>query len=92
MPSYVLNATKKFQNYGLVLYGSTYDPVFTQGYLQSKPNVSILGSSCYIDYSGTFVTSDLTYITKAFKNTPAGTGFTFQMQIIMINQQMFCWT
>lgn len=77
MPSYVLNATKKFQNYGLVLYGSTYDPAFTQGYIQSKPNVSVLGSSCYIDYSGTYLTSDLTYLTKVFKNTPSATGFTF---------------
>jgi hypothetical protein len=75
--NFVLNATKELENYGLHLYGSTYDPIFTQGYLRSKPNVSIIGSSCFIDYSQTYNTSDLTFLKKTFKNTPTGTTFAF---------------
>lgn len=74
---YVLNATRTLQNYGLVLEGATYDPVFSQGYINSKPNVSIIGSTCFIDYSATYSTSDLTYILKLFESTPAGTTFAF---------------
>lgn len=72
---YVLNATRTLQNYGLVLEGATYDPVFSQGYINSKPNISIIGSSCFIDYSSTYSTSDLTYLIKMFESTPAGTTF-----------------
>lgn len=75
--NYVLNATKKIENYGLQLYGSTYDPAFSQGAISSKPNISIIGSSCFIDYSETFNTSDLSYLKKIFKTTPAGTTFSF---------------
>lgn len=74
---YVLNATKTIQNYGLNLHGSTYDPVFTQGYLKSKPNISIIGSSCFIDYSQTYDVSDLTLLKKYFSNTSAGVTFSF---------------
>ena len=74
---YVLNATKTVQNYGLNLHGSTYDPIFTQGYLKSKPNVSIIGSSCFIDYSHTYDVSDLTFLKKYFSNTSAGVTFAF---------------
>ena len=75
--NYVLNARKKIENYGLQLYGSTYDPAFSQGAISSKPNISIIGSSCFIDYSETFNTSDLSYLKKIFKTTPAGTTFSF---------------
>lgn len=77
MPSYVLNVTKTLNNYGFALNGSTHDPVFTQGYIRSKPNVSIIGSSCFIDYSETTNISDTTYLKKVFKNTPVGTTFSF---------------
>lgn len=77
MLSYALNACKNFINYGIKIYGSTYDPCFLQGYINSKPNVSIIGSSCFIDYSTSFNISDLTYLKKIFKNTPAGTTFSF---------------
>ena len=74
---YVLNATRTLQNYGLVLEGATYDPVFSQGYINSKPNVAIIGSSCFIDYSSTYSVSDLTYLIKMFEATPSGTTFAF---------------
>ena len=72
---YVLNATKTLSNYGLIIKGSTYDPIFSQGYINSKPNISIIGSSCFIDYSQSFNISDLTYLKKVFNSTPVGTTF-----------------
>ena len=75
MPSYVLNAVKSLSNYGIVISGSTTDPAFTKGYFFSSPNVSIIGSSCYIDYSNTTNISDLTYILKLFSAAPNGTTF-----------------
>jgi len=74
---YALNAAKTLLNYGVKLYGSTYDPCFTQGYMDSKPNVSIIGTSCFIDYTGTESISDLTYLIKLFQSTPVGTTFQF---------------
>jgi hypothetical protein len=75
MYDYVLNAVKSFSNYGLVIFGSTFDPVFTKGFFSSKPNISIVGSSCFIDYSNTTDISDLAYIKKLFANVPIGTTF-----------------
>lgn len=77
MSSYVLNACKNLINYGVRIYGSTFDPVFSQGYVNSKPNVSIIGASCFIDYSTSYNISDLTYFKKVFKNAPVGTTFAF---------------
>ena len=77
MPSYVLNAVKSIKNYGFDVNGSTFDPALTQGYINSKPNLSIIGSCCFIDYTATTDISDLTYLIKLFKNTPAGTTFQF---------------
>lgn len=77
MPSYVLNACKTIVNYGIEIYGSTYDPAFSQGYVSTKPNLSIIGASCFIDYTATSNISDLTYIKKIFDSTPVGTTFAF---------------
>jgi len=73
--SFFLTASQVIQNYGFEITGSTYDPVFTKGYVNSSPNVSIAGTSCYIDYSECYDNSDRTTIVKLFKNTPSGTTF-----------------
>lgn len=75
MFSYTLNAVRSLKNYGISILGSTYDPAFTKGFLLSSPNVSIVGSTCYIDYSATTNISDLTYLLKVFGRAPAGTTF-----------------
>lgn len=75
MSSYVLNAVRSFSNYGMSVYGSTGDPAFTKGFFYSSPNISIIGNSCYIDYSNTTNISDLTYIIKLFASAPAGTTY-----------------
>ena len=73
--SFFLTASQVIQNYGFEITGSTYDPVFTKGYVNSSPNVSIAGTSCYIDYSECYDNSDRTTLVKLFKNTPSGTTF-----------------
>lgn len=75
MYNYVLNAVKSFNNYALAIVGSTVDPAYSKGYFSSKPNISIVGSSCFIDYSNTTDISDLTYIKKLFSQSPLGTTF-----------------
>jgi hypothetical protein len=77
MPSYTLNITQSLQNYGLEIFGNTLDPVFVKGTIDSKPNVSISGASCFIDYSNSYNNSDRVYLIKMFKNTPSGTTFYF---------------
>tara|TARA_R110000868_G_scaffold139430_2_gene354207 strand:- start:257 stop:1555 length:1299 start_codon:yes stop_codon:yes gene_type:complete len=73
--SFVLNAVKSFTNYGIVLSGTTTDPALTKGFFLSSPNVSIIGNSCYIDYSNTSNISDLTYLNKLFFTAPIGTTY-----------------
>jgi hypothetical protein len=73
--SFVLNAVKSFVNYGIVLSGTTTDPALTKGFFSSSPNISIIGNSCYIDYSNTSNISDLTYLKKLFFNAPVGTTY-----------------
>ena len=73
--SFFLTASQIIQNYGFEISGSTYDPVFTKGYINSSPNISIAGSSCFIDYSECYDNSDRTTLVKMFQNTPAGTTF-----------------
>ena len=73
--SYFLNPSQLIQNYGFEINGSTYDPIFTKSYVNSSPNVSILGTTCFIDYTNCFSTSDRSTLIKLFKSTPAGTTF-----------------
>jgi hypothetical protein len=75
MFSYTLNEVKRIKNYGISINGNTYDPIFTKGFLSSSPNVSIIGTSCYIDYSNTTNISDLTFLKRFFGISPTGTTF-----------------
>lgn len=75
MPDYTLNAVKSFLNYGLEVHGLTVDPAYTRGFFLSSPNISVVGNSCYIDYTNTTNLSDLTYLIKMFALAPAGTTY-----------------
>jgi hypothetical protein len=70
-----LNNIRVYKNYGISVYGNTYDPIFTKGWINSTPNISISGTTCYLDYSNTFDTSDRTFLKKTFGVVPAGTTF-----------------
>lgn len=74
---YTLNSVRTMTNYGLEVQGNTVDPIFTKGFLNTKPNVLINGSTCVIDYSNAFDVSDRLYLTKTFGSLTAGNTFTF---------------
>lgn len=70
-----LNNVRTYKNFGLSVYGSTFDPVFSKGWLNTRPNISIVGNTCYFDYSNCFDTSDRTTLKNTFGAIPAGTTF-----------------
>lgn len=72
---YTLNAVRSLKNYGLYISGNTYDPIFTKGIIQAKPNLLINGSTCTLDYSHVFDISDKTYLKKTFGGFSAGETF-----------------
>jgi len=73
---YVLNDVRYFSNYGLYITGVTTDPVFNDGWISNKPNLSIKGNTLYIDYSHVYDLSDNTYIKRTFAAF-GNTGVTF---------------
>ena len=74
----ILNKVRSYKNYGLIFQGNTYDPLFSKGWLLSAPSVSIQGSTCYIDYSQSYDSSDRTFLKRTFGTLSAGSTFYFQ--------------
>ena len=72
---YTLNNVRSLKNYGLYILGNTYDPIFTKGIVQAKPNILINGSTCTIDYSHVYDISDKTYFKRTFGGFSAGQTF-----------------
>jgi len=70
-----LNTVRNYKNYGLVVLGNTYDPILTKGWISSSPNISIQGSTCYIDYSHVYNTEDLIFLKKTFGRFSSGDTF-----------------
>lgn len=70
-----LNNVREYKNYGISIFGNTYDPVFTKGWLNANPNISVMGSTCYFDYSNIFDISDRTFLKRTFGIFPIGTTF-----------------
>lgn len=64
-----LNDIKTMSNYGFYMIGNTTDPVYTQGWISNKPNISVQGTTVFIDYSHTYDTSDLSFLNKIFGST-----------------------
>lgn len=75
---YTLNNVRSLSNYGLYVSGNTIDPIFSKGWIQTKPNILIKGGSCYIDYSHAYNASDLVYLNQTFG--VLGTGAVFYMK------------
>jgi hypothetical protein len=73
-----LNQVRSYKNYGLIFQGNTYDPIFTKGWLNSSPSISIQGVTCYLDYSQSFDTSDRTYLNRTFGSFSGGETFYIQ--------------
>ena len=72
---FTLNTVRSYKNYGLIIQGNTYDPIWSKGWLLSSPNISIQGTTCYIDYSQSFDTSDRIYLKRTFGGLSAGGTF-----------------
>jgi len=80
MPSVsILNQVRSYKNYGLIFQGNTYDPLFTKGWLLSSPSISIQGTTCYLDYSQSYDTSDRTFLKRTFGSFSAGETFYVQL-------------
>ena len=73
---YALIKVQEATNYGFnILYASTSDPILSKGWIASTPNISINGSTCYIDYSHVYNTSDRIFLQRTFGSMTAGTTF-----------------
>jgi len=72
---YTLNNVRTMTNYGFYIIGNTYDPIFTKGVINSKPNISINGATCIIDYSHVFDVSEVIYLKRTFGGLSAGNTF-----------------
>jgi hypothetical protein len=72
---YTLNNVRSLTNYGLYIIGSTVDPIWSKGILNSKPNILINGSTCTIDYSHVYDISDKVYLNKTFGGVTGGETF-----------------
>lgn len=72
---YTLNNVRTITNYGFYVIGNTIDPVFSKGVINAKPNISIQGSTCIIDYSHVFDVSDLIYLKHTFGGLTVGNTF-----------------
>lgn len=75
VPYSTLNNIKVMSNYGFYITGNTTDPVYTKGWMSNTPNISIQGNTVFIDYSHTYNTSDLSFLSKIFGST----GITFTL-------------
>lgn len=76
--AYTLNKVRTLKNYGLYITGSTVDPIYTKGIINSKPNILINGSTCTIDYSHVYDVSDSLYLKRTFGGF-SGAGETFSI-------------
>jgi hypothetical protein len=73
---YALIKVQDITNYGFdIKYASSTDPILSKGWFFSSPNISVNGSTCYIDYSNTYNTSDRIYLNRSFGSMTAGTTF-----------------
>jgi len=70
-----LNNVRNYKNFGLVVYGNTADPILTKGWISSNPNILVQGTTCYLDYSHVYNTSDLVFLKKTFGRFSSGTTF-----------------
>lgn len=72
--AYTLNKVRSITNTGVVICGTTLDPCYQKCWLNTIPNISIDGSTCYIDYSDTFNNSDRTFLKRIFSTIPVGSN------------------
>lgn len=70
-----LNIVKTAELFVTNFQGSTADPCFTRGRIDSSPNIFKSGSSFFIDYANTSNTSDLKFLNRFFSGLTTGSTF-----------------
>lgn len=70
-----LTLVKSTNTYISKFIGTTVDPCFTKGLVESSPTIYKTGNSFFIDYSQTTNSSDLKFIKKFFGSIPLGNTF-----------------
>ena len=70
-----LTLVKSTHAYISQFIGTTADPCFTKGLVESSPTIYKTGNSFFIDYSQTSNSSDLKFIKKFFGSITLGNTF-----------------
>lgn len=75
--SSILSLVKTTQSYAVEFVGSTADPCYTKGLIESSPLIYFNGSTFLFDYSQSKNTNDLKFLKLFFKGLTTGSTFAF---------------
>jgi hypothetical protein len=75
--SSVLTNVKSTYSYTAEFLGSTYDPCYTKGLLESSPSIHYTGNSLFFNYSQTKNVNDLKFLKLFFNNLTVGSTFSY---------------
>jgi hypothetical protein len=77
MSSSALTVVKSTQSFTLEFIGSTADPCLTKGYIESSPQVQLVGNSFFFNYSQSKNVNDFKFLKLFFDKLSVGSTFSF---------------
>jgi len=77
MSSSALTVVKSTQSFTLEFIGSTVDPCLTKGYIESSPQVQLVGNSFFFNYSQSKNVNDFKFLKLFFDKLSVGSTFSF---------------
>ena len=77
MSSSALTVVKSTQSFTLEFIGSTADPCLTRGYIESSPQVQLVGNSFFFNYSQSKNVNDFKFLKLFFDKLGVGSTFAF---------------
>jgi len=77
MSSAALTVVKSTQSFTLEFIGSTADPCLTKGYIESSPQVQLVGNSFFFNYSQSKNVNDFKFLKLFFDKLSVGSTFSF---------------
>jgi hypothetical protein len=77
MSSSALTVVKSTQSFTLEFIGSTADPCLTKGYIESSPQVQLVGNSFFFNYSQSKNVNDFKFLKLFFDRLGVGSTFSF---------------
>lgn len=77
MSSSALTVVKSTQSFTLEFIGSTADPCLTRGYIESSPQVQLIGNSFFFNYSQSKNVNDFKFLKLFFDKLGVGSTFAF---------------